>query len=487
MVESDMMKKLLSKLKSSIVKNYPYLILIVAIYLVFAGDINHYLLYYSPFARFFYNHTPSEKYCSLNNGLSETQDDSVDPEIEFKNIQPWMNLKQNSKIIIEVRDDSPIDWSTFKFFPDTDWKNGYFTVKPYKIPRKITDDKIELSSNGPTHTITYTPQKPFIYGWSYYFNAEICDCNSNCSHKTIFTTVCTTVWCFFHSIPSYLLALFLWWHAIFAPKLVQKRWGTVYDSVTKEPISNAIVRLYSIQERQLITTKVSGLNGSFILNPPKGKYKISVTKNGYVFPSKLKPLKVDGDRINLYYGEIIQQKREKILELNIPLDSKKKQISSFVTKAKNRFLNAIAYTSPILLVLGGIIPVFMWGLQYFSAFTSTVFLGLFLTQQYIRLKERDKYGLVTDESGNPLRDIEIGLYDYEFDKLVTTTKTDSEGKYIFIVPGNKYKLKVHSSEYTLLNDQKKNQLGDLIVEKNENSTISIGKNFILTSSKSNQP
>ncbi|MBD3329131.1 hypothetical protein GF357_01400, partial [Candidatus Dojkabacteria bacterium] len=400
--------------------------------------------------------------------------DNEPPELYFENIPKWTGLGAQTQIILKIQDESPIDWTSFKLYPDTDWKSSYLTIKPYKISRVIDDPNLTKVSSDSYHTITYKPSEDFIYGWSYFFNAEVCDCSGNCTNKTIFTAVCTSAWCFFNTIPSYLLAIFLWWYAIFSPIISRKRWSEVYNSKSKESIPNVILRLFSANNK-LIETQVSDTNGTFSFNPPKGKYKISATKTGYTFPSKLNPIKIDGDRTSLYYGEFIEQEDKKPLGINIPMDPIKKCTSialdySIIEKVKSHVHVTLSFTSPVFLILGAVMPVILWGLQIFSALTFSIFLGLFIYRQLLRKKERGKYGLVTDQSGKPVKNIEIGVYEAEFDTLVTSGQTDTKGRYIFILPGNRYKLKIHSPKYELL-------ANDLIVEKKSDETILIGLNL----------
>ena len=65
-------------------------------------------------------------------------------------------------------------------------------------------------------------------------------------------------------------------------------WGIVYDSVNKQPLDPAIVKLLYVDGREVETcvTDMAGRYG-FLARP--GKFKIFTKKSNYLFPSQFAP------------------------------------------------------------------------------------------------------------------------------------------------------------------------------------------------------
>ena len=90
-------------------------------------------------------------------------------------------------------------------------------------------------------------------------------------------------------------------------------WGLIFDSATKKPVDLALVRLHNAEDDRIIETRASDKDGRFGFIVAEGKYKISVTKEGYSFPSK----STEG-----YIGEEIkvESAADSFLNIKIPMD-----------------------------------------------------------------------------------------------------------------------------------------------------------------------
>jgi len=101
----------------------------------------------------------------------------------------------------------------------------------------------------------------------------------------------------------------------------RKPWGTVYDSVTKQPLDPVYVVLQDLEGNE-IQTCITDLDGryGFLVGP--GKYKIVAHKTNYKFPSeKLRGKTSDEVYSDLYFGEEIEIKEYgEVLIKNIPMD-----------------------------------------------------------------------------------------------------------------------------------------------------------------------
>lgn len=95
-------------------------------------------------------------------------------------------------------------------------------------------------------------------------------------------------------------------------------WGIVYDAASGRSLPLSIVRLRLHDAQDIIDTRISDLRGrfGFLVNPDS--YSLSVTKEGYVYPSQnTKPKKLMN-----YTGGELSVDETGIINLNIPLDER---------------------------------------------------------------------------------------------------------------------------------------------------------------------
>jgi hypothetical protein len=237
-------------------------------------------------------------------------------------------------------------------------------------------------------------------------------------------------------------------------KKKKQNYGIVYDSVTKEPINRAIVRITD-PSGKLVTTEVTDVYGIFDATLPSGSYKFNVEAKDYRFPSRVIQVSEDEPYMNVYHGKVINHTTEDILNVSIPMD----RIDSTLLHDSTTSLKSIVYTLwnillYVLFIIGFVMAVvnvvrepsgFLWLILaiYF------VFIALYII---MKLKTRKSFGLVRNAYGTLIEGLEIGLLEQEFDTLYAKRVTDDGGKYRFIVPGGKYKLVVLNPEYELVDD-----------------------------------
>lgn len=99
-------------------------------------------------------------------------------------------------------------------------------------------------------------------------------------------------------------------------------WGTVYDSVTKQPIDPAYVVLYDMEGKE-IATSITDIEGRYGFAVPAGTYTIVANKTNFEFPSKKLAGKTEDELYrDLYFGGPITVTEEGgIIAKNIPLDA----------------------------------------------------------------------------------------------------------------------------------------------------------------------
>ncbi|MBU1167753.1 chitobiase/beta-hexosaminidase C-terminal domain-containing protein, partial [Patescibacteria group bacterium] len=106
----------------------------------------------------------------------------------------------------------------------------------------------------------------------------------------------------------------------------RKRWGTVYNSFTGEPLDLAIVRLYDTRSKKLLESFVTDSIGRYYFLAEKDReYYLEVKRSGFSFPSRNPSLKIKG---RPYVGGTIlatakgelKKENQGIVSENIPID-----------------------------------------------------------------------------------------------------------------------------------------------------------------------
>jgi hypothetical protein len=263
------------------------------------------------------------------------------------------------------------------------------------------------------------------------------------------------------SLPYFFLQVFFAILTILGLRKEGKVSGYVYNSVTKEPIGQAIVRVYN-EVHELVWTSVTDSNGYFRTSEMKdAEYYIKVTARGFTFPSKIVFGKTDFPLDNVYHGDSFLTREEQIPNFSIPMDEEdiasfRKNLASFISRTK--YLWRTVHI--LLLLLGLTLSVYVltvtdiwWNylivLLYIIAITGVV---------YSFFGKREKYGVVKDEKKNGLEGVVVGLNEKEYGKLISKRVTDSLGRYRFIVNPGKYNLSILNSDIKLVEEEKVSNL-----------------------------
>jgi hypothetical protein len=137
----------------------------------------------------------------------------------------------------------------------------------------------------------------------------------------------------------FLIPARLWSLLMTALGLKKRRrpWGTVYDSVTKQPLDPAYVTLKNIEGKE-ITSNITDLDGRFgFVVPEPGTYTIFAQKTNYVFPSQ-KLVGHDHDELyrDLYFGEhFAVTEAGAVVIRNIPMDPEKFDWNEFAKREQS--------------------------------------------------------------------------------------------------------------------------------------------------------
>lgn len=145
-------------------------------------------------------------------------------------------------------------------------------------------------------------------------------------------------------------------------------WGIVYDSVNKQPLDPAIVKLLYVDGREVETcvTDMAGRYG-FLARP--GKFKIFAKKSNYLFPSQFAPNDSDGIYDNLYHGEFFELRDgAEVIAPNIPMDPLARDWNQ---QAKQEIVKSRPYLNKII---KSFVAILFWlGLLLTSIFFTQVY------------------------------------------------------------------------------------------------------------------
>lgn len=240
---------------------------------------------------------------------------------------------------------------------------------------------------------------------------------------------------------SYSMANLL--HSLF-PFLGRRRksqyWGKVFDAESRQPIIQAIVRIYHKETKKVLQTQITDKDGRFDLLIAPGEYYLEVFKENYTFPSKLIPTD--------YHGEILKIREGHLLGLNIPLDPQLDKVANRIKSIWNlkKVLESLYYP---LLFIGTILSLIFY-LKY-GDLNNLLILILYLVillYEFYKGRRSRPYGLVLDQDNkNPLDLAIVRIFTQPNGKLISTKVTDAKGKFTFLVNQGQYQLTVLRQDY----------------------------------------
>jgi hypothetical protein len=229
----------------------------------------------------------------------------------------------------------------------------------------------------------------------------------------------------------------------------KRKWGVVFNSLSKQPIDLAIVRLIDTVTNFVVQTKVTDNLGRYAFVVKQGAYRLEVTKPGYVFPTAhLKGKTEDAAYPELYQPDVpFQITDTTVIASNIPVDP------VVVTEAPRQVLwrkslmtlrSGLAFSAvPLSVVVFAVTP------RPASAALCLFQIGTYaLFRRLARPRHADRWGMVMDTAtGKPLAQVVVRVFDAKFNKLLETQVTDRNGKYGFFVRRNVYYVTAERSGY----------------------------------------
>jgi hypothetical protein len=231
----------------------------------------------------------------------------------------------------------------------------------------------------------------------------------------------------------------------------KRPWGTVYDSVTKQPLDPVYVKLLGADGKE-ISTFITDLDGRYGFGVSPGTYYMSANKQSYVFPSKkMKGQTRDELYDNLYFGETFETKDEdEIVNKNIPMDAINFNWNEF-EKAKNKKLMKFYSGAELFWARIGKI-IFIAGFVSSIALTliepsvfNYVILSLYvviLILSFFGVKPK-KPGFIQERTtGFPLSFGIISVFSALLNTEVGHAVIGKTGRYYLLVPKGNYYLKI---------------------------------------------
>lgn len=226
-------------------------------------------------------------------------------------------------------------------------------------------------------------------------------------------------------------------------------WGTVYDSVTKQPLDPVNVILYDKNNKE-VATCITDIDGRYGFLVDAGEYKIVVKKTNYTFPSE----KVAGETrdqiyLDLYFGmPIVINAKGDVLRKNIPMDpvafdwnefqKNKKHLMKFYSE-KDLFYVKV---TDFLFSLGFCITIISVIVNYslYNLITICVYLFLIIIKE-VGVSPKS-YGRITFKDGTPLSFGLIHIVSAKLGVEITQKVLSKIGRYYLLVPNGKYTLKI---------------------------------------------
>ena len=251
----------------------------------------------------------------------------------------------------------------------------------------------------------------------------------------------------------FLLPLRLW-GSILTALGIRKRtrlWGTVYDSVTKQPLDPALVTLKTVSG-EYVTEAITDLDGRYGFLVEPGIYTIFAEKTDYKYPSeKLKEKFNDELYQDLYFNEPISiVESGQVIAKNIPMDPLKFNWNEFI---KNKQKLTKFYSKRDLLI-AKISSVLFWGgslsaiygaiinpkLLNFTILLIYAIIYILRKTNVIRARAR---GVVRFKNNNvPIPFAIIKVFSASSNVLIIKKVTNKIGRYFLLIPNGRYYLSV---------------------------------------------
>lgn len=239
-------------------------------------------------------------------------------------------------------------------------------------------------------------------------------------------------------------------------KSQQRFFGIVYDSISKQPLALAIVRVYAKDSNKLVTTLVSDKQGRYEALLEPGSYRLEVIKPAYTFPSQIVDAHIDGNYQHVYDSHSgLAVQREELVIPDVPVDPVNAQRTWEISHGLKKLWLALQsvgnYLAVPALVIGAIMSLLVVmavpqnGLNWVL---SGMYIVMLAAQLSLHQHIQKAWGVVYDIASNAVLPLTtIQLIDPSYGKVVTSRLTDYEGRYSFLPQPGHYVVKASKPGY----------------------------------------
>lgn len=228
-------------------------------------------------------------------------------------------------------------------------------------------------------------------------------------------------------------------------------WGTVYDSVTKQPLDPVYVTANqtdpSTGKPKEAASAISDIDGRFGFFLPAGEYYVSANKTHYRFPStRLQGRDHDELYDHLYFGGALKTSGEEVININIPMDpidfdwnefaKSKTDFFRFYAKRKlwfNRFWRTVFVSGLAFSVYAFVFSPSIWNIIMILLYA-----GLYLVNRFWRDKRRP-LTIYNTQTGEPMPFAILRLFLPDLNQQIKYSVADKYGRFFLLVrPGTYY-------------------------------------------------
>ena len=217
-----------------------------------------------------------------------------------------------------------------------------------------------------------------------------------------------------------------------------RKWGVVYDSVTKRPLDPVYVSILDEKGKE-IEQRFTDMDGRFGFLITPGRYRIHASKTHYSFPSLKVPGQKDELYDNLYHGEILDITDSGVINANIPMDpvdidwneEAKKEMMKFNPK-REIFKKRMA----TILFFGGLLmsPIVYWASPNNLNLAIMIMYACILGLRQVGFKPKNFGRIYDTETKKPIPFAKVQIsYPNRPDQRVAFGVSDITGRYFILV------------------------------------------------------
>lgn len=236
----------------------------------------------------------------------------------------------------------------------------------------------------------------------------------------------------------------------------ENKWGIVYDSVSKRPLSTAKVEIFSQPDGELRQTRHTNRDGSFGFVIGDGVYSLNFSKKNYFFPSKVVLGSRDGKFGNIYHGEKIDlngrngQVVSNNIRMNVPIDLAGLHSERKVVVKSWRFADRFfGIMGTLCLLVGTIVSIYIIAIAENGALSGVIYLAVFVVLWAMKISRYfnfSKLGFTTDGRNEPLEMVTVQVVDKDRN-VKGRTLSASDGRFFFDLPPGLYQFNASRTGY----------------------------------------